>query len=57
MSKTKRITLCGSTKYKRHFEVINKQLTLEGNVVYSVAFFAHADGIELSNIPPEGGRF
>lgn len=44
----KRITLCGSTKFKREFEAINKQLSLEGNVVYSVAFFAHYDKIELS---------
>lgn len=46
--KTKRITLCGSTKFKREFEAINKQLTLEGNVVYSVAFFGHADKIPLT---------
>lgn len=45
----KRITLCGSTKFKREFEVINKQLTLEGNVVYSVAFFGHADNIPLTD--------
>lgn len=44
----KRITLCGSTKFKREFEAINKQLSLEGHVVYSVAFFAHADKVELT---------
>lgn len=44
----KKITLCGSTKFKREFEAINKQLTLEGNVVYSVAFFAHADNEPLT---------
>lgn len=44
----KRITLCGSTKFKREFEAINKQLSLEGNIVYSVAFFGHADNIPLS---------
>lgn len=42
----KKITLCGSTKFKKEFEAINIQLTLEGNVVYSVASFAHADNIE-----------
>lgn len=46
--KTARITLCGSTKFKREFEAINKQLTLEGNAVYSVAFFGHADNIPLT---------
>jgi hypothetical protein len=44
--KGKRITLCGSTKFKREFDAINKQLTLEGNVVYSVCAFGHADKIE-----------
>ena len=47
--KTKKITLCGSTKFKREFEIINKQLSLEGNVVYSVAFFSHADSIKLTD--------
>lgn len=42
-AKFKRVTLCGSTKFKREFEALNKQLTLEGNVIYSVAFFGHAD--------------
>jgi len=44
----KKITLCGSTKFKREFEAINKQLSLEGHVVYSVAFFGHADKIPLT---------
>jgi hypothetical protein len=44
----KRITLCGSTKFKAEFEAINRQLSLEGNVVYSVAFFGHADNVPLT---------
>jgi len=36
------ITLCGSTKFKDDFERINKELTLQGNVVITVAFFAHS---------------
>ena len=44
----KRITLCGSTKFKTEFEAINKQLTLEGNIVYSVSFFGHADKVPLT---------
>lgn len=43
-----KITLCGSTKFKREFEAINKQLSLEGHIVYSVAFFGHADNIPLT---------
>lgn len=42
----RKITLCGSTKFKKEFDAINKQLTLEGNVVYSVCAFGHADKIE-----------
>lgn len=42
------ITLCGSTKFKEAFELCAKKLNLEGNVVMSVNFFGHADGIELS---------
>jgi hypothetical protein len=44
----KRITLCGSTKFKREFDALNRKLTLEGNVVYSVAFFGGSDQTELS---------
>lgn len=40
--KYKVITLCGSTRFKKDFEKVNKQLTLEGNVVISVACFGHA---------------
>lgn len=43
-----KVTLCGSTKFKREFEAVNKQLSLEGHLVYSVAFFQHADKIELT---------
>lgn len=45
---SKRITLCGSTKFKREFEAINQQLSLEGHVVYSVPMFSTADNIELT---------
>jgi len=43
------ITLCGSTKFKTVFEEINKQLTLQGNVVYSLAIFSHIDGVVLND--------
>lgn len=42
MHNFKVITLCGSTRFKKEFEKINKRLTLEGNVVISVACFGHA---------------
>lgn len=40
--KYKIITLCGSTRFRKEFEKINKKLTLEGNVVISVGCFGHA---------------
>lgn len=38
----KKITLCGSTRFKQAFIDWNKRLSLEGNVVYSVSCFMHA---------------
>jgi hypothetical protein len=49
----KKITLCGSTKFKNEFEAINKKLSLQGKIVYSVAFFGHADNIPLSEAQKE----
>ena len=37
----RRITLCGSTRFRDAFDFWNTHLTLAGNVVYSVAVDAH----------------
>ncbi len=37
------ICLCGSTKFKEAFIEANFELSLKGNIVLSVGFFAHAD--------------
>jgi|SRR5437764_9215884 len=37
------ITLCGSTKFKKEFELVNRDLTLQGNIILSVGVFEHAD--------------
>lgn len=37
------ITLCGSTKFKKEFEEIQKELTLRGHIVISLGCFAHID--------------
>jgi hypothetical protein len=37
------ITLCGSTRYKQHFEITNRRLTMDGNVVISLGVFGHTD--------------
>lgn len=42
------ITLCGSTKFKKSFELVNAYLTLRGNVVISLAFFEQSEGITIS---------
>lgn len=42
------ITLCGSTKFKKQFEQANRYLTLQGNIVISLAFFEQSEGIEIT---------
>lgn len=42
------ITLCGSTKFKKEYEDVQKKLTMLGYIVISVGLFGHADRIELS---------
>lgn len=42
VGKYKVITLCGSTKFKEEFIEVQKQLTLEGNIVISVGLFGHS---------------
>ena len=41
------ITLCGSTRFKKQFLQIQKQLTLEGNIVISVGLFGHSGDEEV----------
>lgn len=53
IEKYKVITLCGSTKFKDEFLKVQKQLTLEGNIVISVGLFGHADGEYKNVITPE----
>lgn len=45
MARYKIITLCGSTKFKDDFERVNKELTLKGNIVISVACFGHSGDV------------
>lgn len=42
MKKYPVVTLCGSTRFKEDFERVNRELTLEGNIVISVGCFGHA---------------
>ena len=42
MKKYKVITLCGSTRFKDEFMKVQKDLTLQGNIVISVGLFGHS---------------
>ena len=42
------VTLCGSTKFKKEYEDIAKDLALQGHTVLSVNMFGHSDNIELT---------
>lgn len=51
----KKIVLCGSSKFEKDFERINRELTLSGNVVYSLGFFGHSrDKEKLKQLQAEG---
>lgn len=41
------ITLCGSTRFRREFEKIQEELTLQGNIVISVGLFGHDADAEV----------
>ncbi len=41
------ITLCGSTRFKDEFLMVQKRLTLEGNIVISVGLFGHSGDEEV----------
>lgn len=43
--KYKIITLCGSTRFKEEFLSATRELSMAGNVVLSVPFFSHAEGV------------
>ena len=48
------ITLCGSTRFKKEFMDVQKQLTLEGNIVISVGLFGHSGDTEVWENMDEG---
>lgn len=41
--KPKIVTLCGSTRFKEEFELVNREMTLQGIIVLAPGVFAHAD--------------
>ena len=47
VGKYKVITLCGSTKFKDAYLRVQKDLTLQGNIVISVGLFGHSGDDEV----------
>ena len=47
VGKYKVVTLCGSTRFKKQFMRIQKELTLKGYIVISVGLFGHAGDSEI----------
>jgi hypothetical protein len=41
------ITLCGSTKFKEAFDNANREESLRGNIVLTVAMFGHLEGLDM----------
>lgn len=41
------ITLCGSTKFKKEFLLVQKDLTLKGNIVLSLGIFTQSDDKDI----------
>lgn len=41
------VTLCGSTKFKDDFQKVQKELTLQGNIVISVGLFGNSGDNEV----------
>ena len=48
------ITLCGSTRFKKEFMEVQKDLTLNGNIVISVGLFGHSGDNEVWENMDEG---
>ena len=47
VGKYKVITLCGSTRFKEQFMKVQKELTLQGNIVISLSIFGHSADQEV----------
>lgn len=50
MKRSKIITLCGSTRFRKEYEEVNAELTLKGHIVFSVGLF----GKEVDDVGKDG---
>jgi len=42
------VCLCGSTRFKDAFELANKEESIKGNIVLTVAMFGHIEGLDMN---------
>ena len=54
VGKYKVVTLCGSTRFREQFMQVQKDLTLQGNIVISVGLYGHAGDSEVWENMDEG---
>lgn len=54
VGKYKVVTLCGSTRFKDQFLQVQKELTLQGNIVISVGLFGYSGDQEVWKNMDEG---
>lgn len=47
-TKPKIVCLCGSTKFEQAFKSANREESLKGNIVLSVAMFGHNEGLDMT---------
>ncbi len=47
--KRKIVCLIGSTKFKEAFEKANKEESLKGNIILTVAMFGHLEGLDMDS--------
>lgn len=45
--KRKIVTLCGSTKFKEAFDKANREESIKGNIILTVAMFGHLEGLDM----------
>ena len=48
LEECKVICLCGSTRFKKEFEEVNRALTLQGHIILAPGVFGHADKIMIT---------
>lgn len=48
MDRPRIVCLCGSTRFRESFELVNRLETLDGRIVLSVGLYGHQEGIDMT---------